>query len=667
MLFKLISKFKPTGDQPEAIKKLYGNLISGKKHQVLLGVTGSGKTFTMAQVIAKYQKPALIISPNKTLAAQLYQEMREFFPHNGVHYFVSYYDYYQPEAYIPQTDTYIEKDAKINQEIDRLRHSATQDILSRKDVIVVASVSCIYNIGSPENYQNGSLEISPKQKMKRKDFISHLITLQYKRNDIEWKPGVFRVRGDIIEIYLVTGEKVIRVEFGAEKIAAIFSAPPGVISNFKFQISNFTLFPATFWVAPQDKINIALENIKLELHKRLQELKKQNKLVEYQRLEQKTNYDLEMLKENGWCQGIETYSSQLEFRKPGSPPFSLVDYFDYFNPSTPASRSGQVNGGFLIFIDESHISIPQIKAMAIGDKARKETLIDFGFRLPSAKDNRPLTFKEFTEREKQSIYVSATPAPYELEKSGNNIIEQIIRPTGLLEPSIEIKKTENQIKNLMNEIEKETAKKHRVLVIALTKRLAEEISSYLEERNIKSQYLHSEIKTMDRPEILKNFRQGKFDVLVGINLLREGLDLPEVALVAILDADKEGFLRNKTTLIQTMGRAARHLQGRVILYGDKTTMSMQSAIDEINRRRKIQEDYNKKHHITPTAIIKDIRDWGFSKPQDVVLEFDLLQDLPDRQAGKKLLEKEMKLAAKNLDFERAVEIRDLIEKLKNKK
>ena len=646
MEFQLVSKFKPRGDQPTAIKKLYGNLQKGKKGQVLLGVTGSGKTFTMAQVIQKYKKPALIISPNKTLAAQLYQEMKEFSPHNGVHYFVSYYDYYQPEAYIPQTDTYIEKDAKINQEIDRLRHSATQDILSRKDVIVVASASCISNIGSPENYQNVSIEIKAGQKISRKDFILNLIALQYKRNDIDFKPGAFRVRGDSIEIYLVTGEKIVKIEFGANKINKIYESPAGVNSKFHILNSKFQLFPATFWVAPQHKINLALANIQLELQERLAVLKKQNKLVEYQRLEQKTNYDLEMLKENGWCQGIENYSSQLEFRSPGSPPFSLVDYFDYFNKQ-----------GFLIFIDESHISIPQIKAMSIGDKMRKETLINFGFRLPSAIDNRPLRFKEFQERQKQTIYVSATPAEYETTASGKEIIEQIIRPTGLLEPSIEVKKTENQISDLMAEIEKEVAKKHRVLVITLTKRLAEEISDYLTERKIKARYLHSEIKTMERPEILKNFRQGKFDVLVGINLLREGLDLPEVALVTILDADKEGFLRNKTTLIQTMGRAARHLHGRVILYGDKITMSMQSAIDEINRRRKIQEAYNKKHHITPTAIIKDIRDWGFSKKEDVIAEFDLVQD-------KKLLEKEMKLAAKNLDFERAAELRDLIDKLK---
>ena len=648
-MFQLISKFKPTGDQPQAIQKLYANLVSGKKHQVLLGVTGSGKTYTMAQVIAKYKKPTLIISPNKTLAAQLYQEMKEFFPNNGVHYFVSYYDYYQPEAYIPQTNTYIEKDAKINEQIDRLRHAATQDILSRKDAIVVASVSCIYNIGSPKNYQQVSLQIKPKQKISRKDFILQLIALQYKRNDIETKAGTFRVRGEYIEIYLVTGEKILKIEFNGDQIEQIFESPNGIHTKYKILNTAYTLFPATFWVAPQDKIKLAISNIQLELQERLKVLKKHNKLVEYQRLEEKTNYDLEMLRENGWCQGIENYSSQLEFRKSGEPPFSLIDYFNYAS-----------NGDFLIFIDESHISIPQIRAMSIGDKSRKETLIDFGFRLPSAKDNRPLNFKEFTQREKQSIYVSATPAPYELEKSGKEVIQQIIRPTGLLEPSIEVKKTQNQIKDVMAEIGKEVAKKHRVLVITLTKRLAEEISIYMEERNIKSQYLHSEIKTMERPEILKNFRQGKFDVLVGINLLREGLDLPEVALVAILDADKEGFLRNKTMLIQTMGRAARHLQGRVILYGDNITMSMQGAIDEINRRRKIQEAYNKKHHITPSAITKNIREWEFSKKEEVEAEFGPAQD-------KKLLEKEMKKAAKELDFERAVKIRDLIKEMDQKK
>ncbi len=649
MQFKLVSKFKPAGDQPQAIEKLSKNLKKGIKHQVLLGVTGSGKTMTMANVIESVQKPTLVISPNKTLAAQLYQEFKEFFPENAVHYFVSYYDYYQPEAYIPQSDTYIEKDSKVNEEIDRLRHSAVQDVLSRKDTIVVASVSCIYNIGSPENYQSVSLDIKAGQKIKRKDFIIHLTTMQYKRNDIEQKPGTFRVRGDIIDINLVTGEKIVRIEFFSDEIKTISLSKPGQELSFAPVMEKYTLFPATFWVAPQEKINLAIENIKLELQERLKELKKKNKLLEAERLEQRTNYDLEMLQEVGFCHGIENYSRQLEFRKPGDAPFSLVDYFGYFNPE-----------GFLTFIDESHISVSQIRAMSVQDRARKDTLIDFGFRLPSAVDNRPLTFSEFEKREKQVIYVSATPAIYEKTNSGRNIVEQLIRPTGLLEPSIEIRKTENQIKDLMEEIKQETAKGKRILVVTLTKRLAEEISDYLIEKGIKTQYLHSEVKTMERPEILKNLRQGKYDVLVGINLLREGLDLPEVSLVAILDADKEGFLRNETTLIQTMGRAARHPNGRIIMYADKITFSMKNAINEINRRRKIQEEYNKKNNITPQAIIKDIRDWGFSKKEDIASEFWMVND-------KKLLEKEMKEAAKNLDFERAAEIRDLLEKLSNKK
>jgi len=664
MKFELKSKFKPTGDQPKAIAQLTKNLKSGVKNQVLLGVTGSGKTFTLANVIQKIQKPTLVISPNKTLAAQLYQEFKEFFPNNAVHYFVSYYDYYQPEAYIPQTNTYIEKDAKINEEIDRLRHSAVQDVTTRKDVIVVASVSCIYNIGSPENYENISLEIKLKQGIKRKDFLTLLTNLQYQRNDVEFKPGTFHVRGEIIEIYIVTGEKILRIEFDADKISKISELSPDLIRSQKSEIISYRLFPAHFWVTPQDKVNIAINNIGLELEQRLKILNKQNKLLEAERLEQKTNYDLEMLKETGWCHGVENYSSHLEFRKPGQAPFSLVDYFNYFNPD-----------GSLMFIDESHISVSQIRAMSVQDKIRKQTLIDFGFRLPSAIDNRPLNFAEFEKRQKQTIYVSATPAEFEQEKSGKHIVAQLIRPTGLLEPAIEIKKTlgrsptgepENQIQNLMREVKKQIVKKQRTLVLTLTKRLAEEISDYLIERGIKTQYLHSEIKTMERPEILKNLRKGKYDVLVGINLLREGIDLPEVSLVAILDADKEGFLRNKTTLIQTMGRAARHVQGRVILYADKTTYSMQSAIDEINRRRKIQQAYNKKNKITPKTIVSDIREWGFSNPStsrgraSISEEFFAIND-------RKLLEKEMKIAAKNLDFERAAELRDLIDKQATKK
>jgi excinuclease ABC subunit B len=650
MKFKLKSNFKPTGDQPKAIKALTLNLKKDAKHQVLLGVTGSGKTFTMANVIQNIQKPTLIISPNKTLAAQLYQEFKEFFPNNAVHYFVSYYDYYQPEAYIPQTDTYIEKDAKINEEIDRMRHSAVQDLISRDDVIVVASVSCIYNIGSPENYKGISFEIKQNQKIKRSEFILKLSNLQYQRNDIEFKPGMFRVRGDIIEIFIVTGETILRIEFENDKIKKITSLSPDLERNLKTEINLYRIFPAHFWLAPHDKIKLAIKNIQDELDKRLKELKKQKKLLEAERLEQRTNYDIEMLSETGFCYGIENYSSHLEFREQGQAPFSLVDYFK------------DKDTGSLIFIDESHISISQIRAMSIGDKIRKETLIDFGFRLPSAVDNRPLRFNEFEERVKQAIYVSATPAIYETEKSGKNIVEQIIRPTGLLEPKIEIRKTENQIQDLIKEIQKYIIKKERVLVITLTKRLAEEIADYLLEKGLKAQYLHSEVKTLERPEILKKFRQGEFDVLIGINLLREGLDLPEVSLVAILDADKEGFLRNKTTLIQTMGRAARHINGQIILYADKTTMSMQSAIDEINRRRKIQEDYNKKNNITPTAIIKNIRDWDMSKKEDIEEEFEFIDGLP-QPARKKLLEKEMKQAVKNLDFERAAELRDLIKNI----
>jgi len=655
-MFQLKSPFKPTGDQPQAIEKLVKNLKAGVRHQVLLGVTGSGKTFVMSNVIERIQRPVLVITHNKTLGAQLYQEFKEFFPENAVHYFVSYYDYYQPEAYIPQTDTYIEKDAKINEEIDRLRHAATQDLLTRNDIIIVASVSCIYNIGSPEAYQEVSLEIKPNQKVKRKDFISHLTSLQYQRNDIDFKPGTFRVRGDVVEIFAVTGREIIKIEFNSDKIEKITKQKSEGLDS---EIRNLRLFPAHFWVTPQEKLGIAIENIKLELEERLKELKnptvrtQQKKLLEAQRLEQKTNYDLEMLRETGYCHGVENYSRHLEFREPGQAPYALVNYFPK---------------DFLIFIDESHITLSQLHAMANQDRARKETLIEYGFRLPSAIDNRPLTFKEFEERVNQAIYVSATPAEEEKKKAGKKyIIEQLIRPTGLLEPSIEIRITKNQVRDLIKEIKKRVAKKQRTLVLTLTKRLAEALSDYLSEEGITSQWLHSEVKTLERPQILKDLRKGKYDVLVGINLLREGLDLPEVALVAILDADKEGFLRSETTLIQTMGRAARHLEGHVILYADKITSSMKKAIDETLRRRKIQENYNKKRGITPRSIIKEIRDWPFApKAKEISSEF---WTPPTHHPiwDKKLLEREMKEAAKNLDFERAAEIRDLIKKFKNGK
>jgi len=643
-MLKIVSKFKPTGDQPQAIKNLTKNLKSGVRNQILLGVTGSGKTFTMAKTIENMNRPVLIISHNKTLAAQLYQEFKEFFPNNAVHYFVSYYDYYQPEAYIPQSDTYIEKDAKINEELDRMRHAATQDLLARDDVIIIASVSCIYNIGSPDVYREVSLEIKAGKKMKRRDFIFSLISLQYQRNDIDFKPGAFRVRGEIIEIFLVTGEEILKVEFAGDEIDKILIAKSSLTPVFKACNSHFLIFPAHFWVTPGEELNIAVENIGLELQERIKELEKQKKPLEAQRLKQKTNYDLEMLKETGFCYGIENYSRHLEFRKPGQAPYSLLEYFPK---------------DYLVFIDESHITLSQLHAMANQDRARKRTLIDYGFRLPSAIDNRPLTFEEFKERLNQVIYVSATPSEEEKkETEKKHVVEQLIRPTGLLEPSIEVRPTQNQAKDLIEEIKKRIKRKERVLAITLTKRLAEALSERLEEESISSQWLHSEIKTLERPKILRDFREGKYNVLVGINLLREGLDLPEVALVAILDADKEGFLRSETTLIQTMGRAARHINGHIILYADKITKSMDNAVKEVERRREIQGKYNKKHNITPRAIVKEIRDWPFSKKEkDVSAEFWMIRD-------KKLLEEEMKTAAKNLNFERAAEIRDLIKKTK---
>jgi len=646
-MFKLVSPFKPKGDQPQAIEKLVKNLKSGVKNQVLLGVTGSGKTFTMAKVIEKIQKPVLIISHNKTLAAQLYQEFKEFFPKNGVHYFVSYYDYYQPEAYIPQTDTYIEKDAKINEEIDRLRHAATQDLLTRPDVIIVASVSCIYNLGAPQTYQQVSLAIQSGQKIRRNDFLSHLTSLQYQRNDIDFKPGTFRVRGNVIEINLVTGEKTLKLEFTGDKIDTCYLGD-------RF-VSKYRLFPARFWVTPENKLSIAIENIKLELEKQLKKLKADKRILEAQRLKQRTNYDIEMMAESGYCHGIENYSRHLEFRGRGEAPFTLLDYFNHSHPD------------YLVFIDESHMTIPQLRAAAVQDQARKETLIKYGFRLPSAIDNRPLTFEEFNRKTKQVIFISATPDQYEKKKALQEaqgkpkyIVEQLIRPTGLLEPSVEIKPTENQIMDLIKEIKRRTTKKQKVLVLVLTKRLAEAVSEYLVNQGIKTQWLHSEIKTLERPQILKDLREGKYDVLVGINLLREGLDLPEVALVAILDADKEGFLRSETTLIQTMGRASRHPEGWVILYADEITKSMKNAIEEVSRRRKIQENYNRKYKIIPRPITKEIREWPFGRKEKATPEFGPIRDVD-------LLEKERARALKLLDFERAAKIRSLINKIKQVK
>ena len=648
-MFQLKSSFKPTGDQPGAIAMLVKNIKGGAQNQVLLGVTGSGKTFTVASVIEKIQRPVLIISHNKTLAAQLYQEFKEFFPKSGVHYFVSYYDYYQPEAYIPQSDTYIEKDAKINEEIDRLRHAATQDILNRRDVIVVASVSCIYNIGSPEAYQQVSLEIQPGQKITRKDLISRLTSLQYQRNDLDFKPGAFRARGNIVDVFLVTGQEILRIEVSGKEIEEILISPASLSPSYKKLKGIYRLYPAHFWVTPEDKLTIAMENIRLELQERLKELKKQKKLLEARRLEQRTNYDLEMLKETGYCYGVENYSGHLEFRKPGQAPYSLLQYFPK---------------DFIVFIDESHMTLPQIRAMSNQDRARKQSLIEYGFRLPSAIDNRPLTYNEFEEKTYQKIYVSATPSDEEKEKALRQaqgkpkyIVEQLIRPTGLLEPSIEIKPAQNQVNDLIEEVKERVKNKERVLVVTLTKRLAEALAEHLTEAGVKTKWLHAEVKTLERPQILEGLRLGEYDVLVGINLLREGLDLPEVSLVAILDADKEGFLRNATSLIQTMGRAARHPNGHVILYADKVTKSMKEAIKEVERRRTIQVDYNKKHNIVPRPIIKEVRKWLFGKKEEVASEFGAVNDI-------KLLEKEMKLAAKELDFERAAQLRDMIAEYK---
>jgi len=680
--FKLVSKFSPAGDQPQAIEALTKNIKAGVKHQVLLGVTGSGKTFTMANVVEKIQKPTLVISHNKTLAAQLYQEFKEFFPQNAVHYFVSYYDYYQPEAYIPQTDTYIEKDAKINEELDRLRHAATQSLLSREDTLVVASVSCIYNIGSPEEYQNLSVPIKIVQVINRQTFLRQLAALQYTRSDIDFKRGSYRVRGESIEIWLATGEQIIRVELAGGKIAKITSRQivetRDLFTAKEIAQKSVRIFPAKFWVSPQEKINLALANIKTEMEEQAAKLKKQDKLLDAERLRRRTNYDIEMMKEVGYCHGIENYLRHLEFREPGAAPFTLLDYYP---------------DDFLLFIDESHMSVPQIGGMFEGDRSRKQTLIEFGFRLPSALDNRPLKFPEFEKKVNQAVYVSATPGKYEIDKSqvtkhkpsvsvipakagiqnyepGSRvkpgmtnafIVEQLVRPTGLLDPEIEVRPTQNQIPDLITEVKKRVAQKQRVLVTTLTKRMAEDLSEYLAEEKIKTQYLHSEIKTLERPEILKDLRLGKYDVVVGVNLLREGLDLPEASLVAILDADKEGFLRNETTLVQTIGRVSRHPAGLAIMYADKITYSMKRAIEETNRRRQVQEDYNKIHGLKPRAITKEIRPSIVeAKPQAKIAK-----------TGKEYLKEyikelqfKMDLANRNLQFGEAMRIKSEIEKLK---
>ncbi len=653
MKFKLQAKFKPTGDQPQAIAKLVKGVKQNLRYQTLLGVTGSGKTFTMANVIAKLQRPTLIISHNKTLAAQLASEFQDFFPHNAVHYFVSYYDYYQPEAYLPTTDTYIAKETQLNEEIDRLRHAATTALMMRRDVIIVASVSCIYGLGNPSDYQETKLTLKTGNRYSRKELLTKLNEMRYSRNDLENKRNTYSVKGEIIEIYPSFAlNKFWRLTFWGnklEKIEEVDWLSRRVINSF----SQIEIYPATHYLAPTHKIDSIIKQIKRELGERLKELKKQDKLLEAQRLKQRVNYDLEMIKATGYCNGIENYSRYFDGRQAGDPPYTLIDYFPQ---------------DFLMFIDESHMTIPQIRAMYAGDRSRKETLVEFGFRLPSALDNRPLTFAEFEQRINQVIFVSATPAEYEKEKS-EQTVEQLIRPTGLLDPEVEVRPTAGQIDNLIAEINKRVKKNQRVLVTTLTKKLAEDLTDYLKELNIKAAYLHSEIDTLDRLDILTALRQGKYDVVIGINLLREGLDLPEVSLVAILDADQEGFLRSATTLIQTIGRAARHAEGKVIMYADKVTEAMRQAIDETNRRRQIQLAYNQKHNITPRSIQKEIKQQALAglTPKEKKDKINLKQIPPDKLPLLiDELNKQMQLAAQNLEFEKAAQLRDQINELKKK-
>ena len=647
-MFELISKYKPNGDQPQAIDKLVEGLNKGEKSQVLLGVTGSGKTFTMANVIARVNKPTLILAHNKTLAGQLYAEFKELFPNNHVEYFVSYYDYYQPEAYVAKTDTYIEKDAAINDEIDELRHAATSALINYKDVIVVASVSCIYGIGDMEEYENKMLTLEVGQTINRESILEKLIEMLYERNDMDFKRGTFRAKGDIIDIIPINEHsKGIRIELFGDEIDAIKEFDPltGSITSNKKTVS---LFPASHFVTSPEKLKIAIANIRKELEDRLEYFQKNNKLLEYQRLSERTNYDMEMLEETGFCRGVENYSRPLALKEPGATPTTLIDFF---------------KDDFLLFIDESHVTLPQVRGMYNGDRARKEILVEYGFRLPSALDNRPLKFDEFESKINQVIYVSATPGDYELEHSPKPI-EQLIRPTGLLDPIIEVHSTKNQIDDLIEEINKRTLKGEKVLVTTLTIRMAEELTQYLKGLDVKVAYLHSEIKTLERLKIIHDLRKGKYDVLVGINLLREGLDIPEVSLVAIMDADKQGFLRSERSLIQTIGRAARNANGKVIMYADYISESMDIAIKETNRRREIQEKYNKENNIVPKTIIKEISDIISNDIEDK----EVKKEKMSKQEKAKLIikvENEMKEAAKNLDFERAMELRDILFELKS--
>ena len=647
MLFNLQSKYKPTGDQPEAIKKLVQGIKNKDEAQTLLGVTGSGKTFTIANVIQEVGRPTIIMAHNKTLAGQLYSEFKELFPDNAVEYFISYYDYYQPEAYIASTDTYIEKDSSINDEIDRMRHSATAAIFERKDVIIVASVSAIYSLGSPEEYSTHTLSIRPGMQKSREEVIEKLIEMQYTRNDVDFERGTFRVKGDVIDVYEVgSSEHALRIEFFGNEIERLLFIEPTSGKTIA-RIDHELIYPKSHYVISKDKVQNAISKIKAELEERLKELRSEQKIVEAYRLEQRVNFDIEMLEETGFCQGIENYSVYMSDRERGSTPYSLFDF---------------LGDDFLTVIDESHVTIPQIGGMYNGDKARKDSLIEHGFRLPSARDNRPLMFKEWEEKTKQKIFVSATPGNYELEHS-SKIVEQIIRPTGLLDPKIEVRETTGQIDDLISEIKKRTSIGERVLVTTLTKKMSEELTSYLERQDIKVRYMHSDIEALDRLEIIRDLRLGKFDVLVGINLLREGLDIPEVSLVAILDADKEGFLRSERSLIQTIGRAARNAQGTVLMYADELTESMEKAIRETNRRRKIQMEYNKDHGITPQSIKKDIRDSVKAVFTD--------SDTPELTKGESTeetierLTKEMFDYAHKYEFEKAAVIRDLINDLKN--
>ena len=647
-MFKLHAPYEPAGDQPEAIEKLVNGIKQGVKNQVLLGATGTGKTFTMANVIAGVNKPTLVLAHNKTLAGQLYSELKEFFPENLVCYFVSYYDYYQPESYIVQSDTYIEKDASINDEIDKLRHSATLSLFETRDVIIVASVSCIYGLGDPEDYQEMMLSLRPGMEKSRDDIMKKLVSMQYARNEIDFKRGTFRAKGDILEIYPSSqSESALRVEFWGDEIEKISEINPltGKAIGTRMHV---LIPPASQYVTNKAKMERAIVTIEEELEERIKYFKDQNKLIEAQRIQERTNFDIEMMKETGFCQGIENYSRHMSGRAPGSPPYTLFDYFP---------------NDFLLLIDESHATIPQVKAMYNGDKARKDSLVKYGFRLPSAYDNRPLTFEEFEKKINQVVFVSATPADYEKEHSGNNVVEQIIRPTGLLDPKIEVKPVTNQIDDLIEQIRIRVERQERVLVTTLTKKMAEDLTSYLKEMDIKVNYMHSDTKALERMEIIRKLRLGEFDVLVGINLLREGLDIPEVSLVAILDADKEGFLRSERSLIQTIGRAARNTEGTVIMYADELTDSMEKAIRETNRRRAIQEAYNKEHNIVPKTIKKSIRDSIKAiQTEDVGVEYKFEKEEDIKETINKLTDEMLKYAG-DMEFEKAAELRDKIKEL----